>query len=239
MRLKEIKGAFTYLHSDAEFAVMPLVPKVLKKGIELPGHDDHKERNYGITTFAAPVTLDDAVVNMAVVVKNTGKHHYKLHRVIYSDGTSITGNKKGEPGILSLTNSGQRLSAEFSNGIIKSNKKKSNEDSTKKQNFALRAPVEETKDLIAVHNATEKNVRGLLRLGGLPMPSIAIIKDAQGHDDFGEYSFVFDKSTIDPTTNRNNKVYGSDAFTPVAPHIEYEVKDDKAYKEFQNGSNMG
>ena len=58
-----------------------------------------------------------------------------------------------------------------------------------KQNFALRAPVEETKDLIAVHNATEKNVRGLLGLGGLPMPSIAIIKAAQGHDDFGEYSF--------------------------------------------------
>jgi hypothetical protein len=115
-----------------------------------PGHDDHKERNYGTTTFAAPVTLDDAVVNMAVVVKNTGKHHYKLHRVINSDGTSITGNKKREPGILSLTNSGQRLSAEFSNGIIKSNKKKSNEDSNKKQNFALRAPVEEAKDLIAV-----------------------------------------------------------------------------------------
>lgn len=100
--------------------------------------------------------------------------------------------------------------------------------------FALRAPAEETKDLIAVHNATEKNIRGMLGLGGLPMPSIAIIKAAQGHDDFGEYSFVFDKSTIDPTTNKNNKVYGSDAFTPVAPHIEYEVKDDKAYKEFQS-----
>ncbi len=59
------------------------------------------------------------------------------------------------------------------------------------QDFALRAPAEETKDLIAVHNATEKNVRGMLGLGGLPMPSIAIIKAAQGHDDFGEYSFVF------------------------------------------------
>jgi hypothetical protein len=47
------------------------------------------------------------------------------------------------------------------------------------------------------------------------MPSIAIIKAAQGHDDFGEYSFVFDKSTIDPATNRNNKVYGSDAFTVI------------------------
>ena len=99
--------------------------------------------------------------------------------------------------------------------------------------FALRAPAEETKDLIAVHNATEKNVRGLLGLGGLPMPSIAIIKAAQGHDDFGEYSFVFDKSTIDPATNRNNKVYGSDAFTViqwVGNSVQYnqieEITDD-------------
>lgn len=236
MRQSEIKGAFTYLHSDAEFAVMPLVPKVLKKGIKLPGHDDHKERNYDTTTFVAPVTLDNTVVNMAVVVKNTGRHHYKLHRVINLDGTNIE-NKKREPGILSLTDNGQRLSTEFSENRIKSKKEKVNKDHKKnkaKQNFALRSPVEETKDLIAVHNATEKNVRGLLGLGGLPMPSIAIIKAAQGHDDFGEYSFVFDKSTIDPATNRNNKVYGSDAFTPVAPHIEYEVKDDKAYKEFQS-----
>lgn len=113
MRQSEIKGAFTYLHSDAEFAVMPLVPKVLKKGIKLPGHDDHKERNYDTTTFVAPVTLDNTVVNMAVVVKNTGRHHYKLHRVINLDGTNIE-NKKREPGILSLTDNGQRLSTEFS-----------------------------------------------------------------------------------------------------------------------------
>ncbi|WP_270302269.1 hypothetical protein [Baileyella intestinalis] len=103
---------------------------------------------------------------------------------------SIT--KKREPGILSLTDNGQRLSTEFSETRIKSKKEKVNEDHKKnkaKQNFALRAPVEKTKDLIAVHNATEKNVRGLLGLGGLPMPSIAIIKAAQGHDNFGEYSF--------------------------------------------------
>ncbi len=131
-----------------------------------------------------------------------------------------------------MTNSGQRLSAEFSNGIIKSNKKKSNEDSTKKQEFALRAPVEETKDLIAVHNATEKNVRGLLGLGGLPMPSIAIIKAAQGHNDYGPYSLVFDKTTIDPQANTDNKVYGGDAWTPIAPQIEYGVKENKAYDEF-------
>ena len=116
-----------------------------------------------------------------------------MHRVINLDGTNIE-NKKREPGILSLTDNGQRLSTEFSETRIKSKKEKVNEDHKKnkaKQNFALRAPAEETKDLIAVHNATEKNVRGMLGLGGLPMPSIAIIKAAQGHGDFGEYSFVF------------------------------------------------
>ena len=94
---------------------------------------------------------------MAVVVKNTGRHHYKLHRVINLDGTNIE-NKKREPGILSLTDNGQRLSTEFSETRIKSKKEKVNEDHKKnkaKQNFALRAPVEETKDLIAVHNVIQ------------------------------------------------------------------------------------
>lgn len=98
--------------------------------------------------------------------------------------------------------------------------------------FALRSPVEETKDLIAVHNATEDNIKGLLDLKGFPMPSIAIIKAAQGHNDYGPYSFVFDKSTIDPQANTDNKVYGGDAWTPTAPQIEYGVKENKAYDEF-------
>ena len=44
--------------------------------------------------------------------------------------------------------------------------------------FSLREPVERTKDLVAVHNLTEQNLRDAFYLGGLPMPSIAVVKAA-------------------------------------------------------------
>nr|UWI04662.1 MAG: Barnase-EndoU-ColicinE5/D-RelE like nuclease5 [Bacteriophage sp.] len=70
---------------------------------------------------------------------------------------------------------------------------------------------------------TLDNLRGALRLGGLPMPSIAIVKAAAGHSKYGPISVVFEKSSIDPQTDRRNKVYGGDAYTPTAPQVDYPV----------------
>lgn len=47
-----------------------------------------------------------------------------------------------------------------------------------KEKFSLREPVEQTRDLVAVHNLTEQNLRDAFYLGGLPMPSIAVVKAA-------------------------------------------------------------
>lgn len=96
--------------------------------------------------------------------------------------------------------------------------------------FSLKAPVEETKNLLALHNLTEKNLLDAAKLGGLPMPSIAIVKADAGHGEYGDISFVFSKDTIDPQLFRNNKVYGYDAWTPTAPQIEYEVNEKAAKK---------
>ena len=60
-----------------------------------------------------------------------------------------------------------------------------------KEKFSLRVPVEQTKDLVAVHNLTEQNLRDAFYLGGLPMPSIAVVKAAQGHSMYGPISIVF------------------------------------------------
>ena len=99
---------------------------------------------------------------------------------------------------------------------------------TKRENntkFSLSEPVEEKGNLIAVHNIyTDKLVKSL-KLGGFPMPSIAVIKSDVGHGNYGECSFVFDKSTIDPKTDKRNKVYGGDAWTPTYPAIEYKVSE--------------
>lgn len=99
-----------------------------------------------------------------------------------------------------------------------------------KPQFSLKAPVEETKNLMALHNLTEKNLLDAAKLGGLPMPSIAIVKADEGHGEYGDISFVFSKDTIDPQLFRSNKVYGYDAWTPTAPQIEYEVNEKSAKK---------
>lgn len=99
-----------------------------------------------------------------------------------------------------------------------------------KSQFSLKAPVEETKNLLALHNLTEKNLLDAAKLGGLPMPSIAIVKADEGHGEYGDISFVFSKDTIDPQLFRSNKVYGYDAWTPTAPRIEYEVDEKSAKK---------
>ena len=93
--------------------------------------------------------------------------------------------------------------------------------------FSLKSPVEETKDLIAVHNLSEENLQKLLKLGGLPAPSIAIARAEFGYRAYGPISLVFDKNSIDPEANDKNRVYGADAWTPVVPSDEeFETPED-------------
>lgn len=91
--------------------------------------------------------------------------------------------------------------------------------------FSLSVPVEESKNLIAVHNLNADKLLKALDLGGMPMPSIAIAKAEGGHEDFGDISLVFDKSTIDPQASAANKVYSGDAYTPTYPTVEYKVNE--------------
>ncbi len=94
--------------------------------------------------------------------------------------------------------------------------------------FSLKAPVEETDKLLALHNKDENSILAAIKLGGLPMPSIAIVKARDGHTKYGPISLVFSKDTIDPQLFRANKVYGGDAWTPTAPRVDYPVNSKKA-----------
>lgn len=99
---------------------------------------------------------------------------------------------------------------------------------------------EEPKELIAVHNISEGNLKKVLEAGSFIMPSIAITKADMGHDSFGEISLLFDKSTINPS-DRRNKVYGGDAWTPRFPRIGVKLNEKvvsrinkKAYELFDD-----
>lgn len=99
-------------------------------------------------------------------------------------------------------------------------------DSNVNNNFSLKDSVEEKGELIAVHNLSEEKLLKSLSLGGLPMPSIAVLKAKEGHSQYGDISLIFDKSTIDPQATSANKVYSGDAWTPTYPFIEYKPNEN-------------
>ena len=136
--------------------------------------------------------------------------------------------------VLKTEEGGERPSFPAKNSIAQENaESKGNSEPVKKSvRFQLSAPVEvdQNKDLVAVHNLTAENLQEALELGGLPSPSIAVVKAQEGHTKYGPISLVFNSDTIDPMVNRANRIYGSDAWTPTRPNVEYEVHADKAVK---------
>ena len=127
---------------------------------------------------------------------------------------------------------GERPSFPAKNSIAQENaeSKRNSEPVKKSVRFQLSAPVEvdQNKDLVAVHNLTAENLQEALELSGMPSPSIAVVKAQEGHTKYGPISLVFNSDTIDPMVNRANRIYGSDAWTPTRPNVEYKVKPDKA-----------
>ncbi len=99
-----------------------------------------------------------------------------------------------------------------------------------KLKFSMETPVEETKTLVAMHNMTEEKLRRTLDIGAWPSPSIAVVKAKEGHANYGEYSAIFPRGTIDPQADSRNKVYGGDAWTPthdnaiVERGVNYEAR---------------
>ena len=91
----------------------------------------------------------------------------------------------------------------------------------------VKGPVEENtqKNLVAVHNLTEENLRKALDLGGLASPSIAVVRAKNGHTAYGPISLVFDKTAIDPKANSANHIYGADAWTPSVIDVMESTSD--------------
>ena len=139
--------------------------------------------------------------------------------------------------VLKTEEGGERPSFPAKNSIAQENaESKGNSEPVKKSvRFQLSAPVEvdQNKDLVAVHNLTAENLQEALELGGMPSPSIAVVKAQEGHTKYGTISLVFNSDTIDPMVNRANRIYGSDAWTPTRPNVEFEVNYD-AMRDFES-----
>lgn len=66
------------------------LPRVLKRGLLIENHEEHKNRTPDSFTFAAPIEIDGARATMGVVVQRTTKNFYHAHRVLLPGGVSFT-----------------------------------------------------------------------------------------------------------------------------------------------------
>ena len=95
------------------------------------------------------------------------------------------------------------------------------------------------KDLVVYHNVSAGKLREAIKLGGLPMPSLAITKRDIPFGDFGEITLIGDKGMIDPRKSRANEVFSRDAYTVRKPVVNYEeptAQDQKAFHEKYSGT---
>lgn len=220
------------------------IPNVIRYGEQIGSVENWKGRGYNTHTFVAPVVVDGIKIYEAVIVNEyrstkQGNKFY-VHEVCGSDGSLLVLDDAGQikqkqesaDTVLKTEEGGERPSFPAKNSIAQENSEsKGNSEPVKKSvRFQLSAPVEvdQNKDLVAVHNLTAENLQEALELGGMPSPSIAVVKAQEGHTKYGPISLVFNSDTIDPMVNRANRIYGSDAWTPTRPNVEYKVKPDKA-----------
>lgn len=107
-----------------------------------------------------------------------------------------------------------------------------------KDNMDGTGDIEQTKQLIAVHNLSQQKLMQALNMDSNPMPSIAITKADFGWEKFGDISLILGKNSISPDVNNSNRIFGADAWTPMFPTLEYDIDRD-AYQKIDEKIQKG
>lgn len=203
-----------------------------------PRRDSFVDFAHGDVLIQAGANQYDA----ETVVGITADGEYVFYDVVDMTPTSFTTKKEPSPTAAGNNASSDIQESSSGRSISRSTEKSNREISgvqplslptlepTTKTRFSLDDPVEETETLVAMHNMTEEKLRRTLDIGAWPSPSIAVVKAKEGHANYGEYSAIFPRGTIDPQADSRNKVYGGDAWTPthdnaiVERGVNYEAR---------------
>lgn len=203
-----------------------------------PRRDSFVDFTHGDVLIQAGANQYDA----ETVVGITADGEYVFYDVVDMTPTSFTTKKEPSPTAAGDNASSDIQESSSERSISRSTEKSNREISgvqplslptlepTTKVKFSLDEPVEETETLVAMHNMTEEKLRRTLDIGAWPSPSIAVVKAKEGHANYGEYSAIFPRGTIDPQADSRNKVYGGDAWTPthdnaiVERGVNYEAR---------------
>lgn len=90
--------------------------------------------------------------------------------------------------------------------------------------------VEAGKEMIVHHNISPEKLARVQKIGGMPVPSIAISNVENPMMGFGDISLIGSKEMAIPSAK--NPVYGFDAYTARAPKVDYQI-DQKSKKALE------
>ena len=80
-------------------------------------------------------------------------------------------------------------------------------------------------NLVTVHNLTEPNLKHALKVGGLAVPSLAVVRtDLSNFDSFGDITLLAKPNLIDPQINKASKVFNADVYSPRYPTVKTVFK---------------
>lgn len=99
-------------------------------------------------------------------------------------------------------------------------------------------PVQTRSDgLVAIHNLPSKHIMKLLKMGGIAMPSTALIRSGTNWSNFGDVSIFLGKDIVNKTFS-DSRAYMGDAFTPVVSHDMDSAQDMLTELESYNDRNV-
>lgn len=88
----------------------------------------------------------------------------------------------------------------------------------------------EQRDLLAQHNLSAENLLHAEKMGGIPVPSLAVVKKDAPITGFGEITLLASPEMIDPKGYAKTKVFGADIYSPRYPQISYKLDKDALTK---------
>jgi hypothetical protein len=94
------------------------------------------------------------------------------------------------------------------------------------------ATYSDERDLIVTHNLTAENLLHAVKMGGIPVPSLAVTKKDSPLTGFGEITLIGNKALADPKGYAGTKVFGADIYSPRYPNVERDI-DRKAQAALQ------
>ena len=94
------------------------------------------------------------------------------------------------------------------------------------------AALDGERNLVITHNLTAANLLHAVKMGGLPVPSLAVTTKDNPVQGFGEITLIGDGALADPRGAAGTRVYGADIYSPRYPRVSHQI-NDKALKSLR------